>query len=222
MKPKAIFLGAIGTVVDTSDLQRQAFNAAFERAGLDWSWDWPVYEKLLAVVGGKNRIAAYAQERGQDVDVAALHAAKSEIFQTRMRREGLSPRPGVAELIGSAKAQRIPLAWVTTTSRENIDAALDALGGKVSAHDFDLIVDRSMVNNPKPDPECYRLAMRELNVSPGDVVAVEDTPESLQAARRAGASCVAFPGAVPPGSTWDASDAIVENVGHLLDEVLVE
>ena len=44
---KAILFGSIGTLIETSDLQREAFNEAFKEAGLDWYWDHEDYTKLL-------------------------------------------------------------------------------------------------------------------------------------------------------------------------------
>ncbi|MFT7179418.1 MAG: phosphoglycolate phosphatase-like HAD superfamily hydrolase, partial [Oceanospirillaceae bacterium] len=38
MTTKAILFGSIGTLVETSELQRRAFNQAFSEAGLDWNW----------------------------------------------------------------------------------------------------------------------------------------------------------------------------------------
>ena len=35
---KAILFGSIGTIVETSELQRKSFNQAFSEAGLDWNW----------------------------------------------------------------------------------------------------------------------------------------------------------------------------------------
>lgn len=36
---KAILIGSIGTLADTSDMRREAFNEAFAQAGLDWTWE---------------------------------------------------------------------------------------------------------------------------------------------------------------------------------------
>ena len=44
---KAIIFGSIGTLVETSDIQRQSFNYAFKEVGLDWYWDKSNYKKLL-------------------------------------------------------------------------------------------------------------------------------------------------------------------------------
>lgn len=48
----ALLFGSIGTIADTSELQREAFNAAFLRHGLDWSWDRATYRALLTTAGG--------------------------------------------------------------------------------------------------------------------------------------------------------------------------
>ena len=48
----ALLLGSISTVADTSELQRQAFNQAFEEHGLDWQWDQDQYRAMLS---GKRR-----------------------------------------------------------------------------------------------------------------------------------------------------------------------
>ena len=47
-----------GTLADTEDFHRQAFNLAFADAGLDWSWDQSLYKSLLAVTGGEAVVAA--------------------------------------------------------------------------------------------------------------------------------------------------------------------
>ncbi|MEM1317255.1 MAG: haloacid dehalogenase, partial [Pseudomonadota bacterium] len=64
MTISAILFGSIGTLVETSEHQRHAFNRAFRDSGLDWNWDQPTYRDLLAVSGGQNRIRLYAERRG--------------------------------------------------------------------------------------------------------------------------------------------------------------
>jgi len=62
MTVKAIFFGSIGTLVETSDLQRRAFNQAFSEAGLDWNWSAEVYKHLLTKSGGRGRIQDFASQ----------------------------------------------------------------------------------------------------------------------------------------------------------------
>jgi hypothetical protein len=93
----ALLLGSISTVADTSELQRQAFNQAFETHGLNWRWDQDQYRAMLSTSGGQARIAEYAQSLGQTVDAKAVHETKSRIFQDRLAQGGLAPRPGVVD-----------------------------------------------------------------------------------------------------------------------------
>ena len=56
---KAILLGSIGTVADTSDMQLDAFNQAFKMHNLSWTWSPDEYSKMLKVSGGAKRIQQY-------------------------------------------------------------------------------------------------------------------------------------------------------------------
>jgi beta-phosphoglucomutase-like phosphatase (HAD superfamily) len=99
----------------------------------------------------------------------------------------------VAEVIQAAKSQRLKLAWVTTTSQANIDSTLAAIGDLIQASDFDLVVNASMVQTPKPAPDAYIFALQQLAQSPEDCIAIENNQDGLQAARSAGLNCLAFP-----------------------------
>jgi beta-phosphoglucomutase-like phosphatase (HAD superfamily) len=55
----AIIFDVDGTLAETEEAHRLAFNQAFAEAGLDWTWDQALYRDLLKVTGGKERIAHY-------------------------------------------------------------------------------------------------------------------------------------------------------------------
>lgn len=193
MSPSAVLLGSISTVVDTSELQRRAFNEAFSRHGLDWEWDRERYVAMLESNGGRDRIAEYARSVGESVDADAVHATKSQIFQELLGSSGLQPRPGVAETIRSAHEQGLRVGLVTSTSKENVVALLDGVKGEIGAGELDVVVDSSRVERTKPDPAVYQVALGELGLSASQCVAVEDNPGGARAAEAAGVPCVAFP-----------------------------
>ncbi len=56
MKLEALLFDVDGTLAETEEVHRIAFNEAFKEAGLDWEWDQPLYYELLGVTGGKERI----------------------------------------------------------------------------------------------------------------------------------------------------------------------
>lgn len=191
----AILFGSIGTIAETSELQRRAFNKAFASEGLDWHWSQEEYRDLLENSGGQKRITAYAQLVNRVVDARAIHTAKSEIFQNLLRTEGLEPRPGVVEVVREAKLQKLKLALVATTSAQNIAALFAALSDRLDLTDFDLVTDVSHAERPKPSPDIYTFALQRLSEPAKDCIAIEDNLDGVEAATTAGITCIAFPGA---------------------------
>ncbi len=53
---KALIFDVDGTLAETEEVHRRAFNAAFDEFGLGWDWDEALYRDLLRVAGGKERI----------------------------------------------------------------------------------------------------------------------------------------------------------------------
>ena len=211
MTTKAILFGSIGSVAETSDIQRQAYNQALSEHGVDWQWDRDTYSKLLEQSGGKDRLdmlsAATGEALSQDT-IDAIHARKTELACEAVRQQGVPLRPGVAALARHAKANGMKLGFVTTTYRPNVDALLDASGGALSESDLDVIVVRDDVARGKPAPDAYNHALDALGVHASQAIAIEDTEASVRAAKRAGIRTVATPGELSAGQ--DVSDADLE------------
>jgi HAD superfamily hydrolase (TIGR01509 family) len=208
----AILFGSISTLADTSELQRRAFNEAFAAYGLDWQWSQDDYRKMLGSNGGAQRIADHAASCGDDVDAAEVHATKSSIFQELLGTQPVTARPGVAETIKRAREGGHKIGLVTTTSGENIAALLNALQGEIDAGDFDIIVDKSAVEEPKPSPSAYLFALSELGVDAADAVAIEDNEGGLKAAVEAGIACVAFPNQNTVGGDFSLATETVDEI----------
>ena len=60
--------GSIGTIVETSDIQRNSFNDAFKLTGLNWNWGELEYKKLLKKSGGATRIKEFGDKMNIVVD----------------------------------------------------------------------------------------------------------------------------------------------------------
>jgi HAD superfamily hydrolase (TIGR01509 family) len=197
----AILFGSISTIADTSELQRQAFNQAFKVHGLDWDWNREEYLTMLENSGGQNRIADYANSilqgrgsaNGQTVDAKAIHRSKSEFFQNSLTKSQVKPRLGVVETIQGAKSKGLKVAFVTTTSQENISMLMAALQPSIQVTDFDLILNDSSVDRPKPDKAAYTFALERLGERSADCIAIEDNLSGVESAIAAGLDCVAFP-----------------------------
>jgi len=77
---KALLFGSIGSIVETSEIQRKSFNKAFKQYGLDWNWTKREYLNLLSKSGGKNRISRYAKKRKIEVNSVYLRNLKTKFL----------------------------------------------------------------------------------------------------------------------------------------------
>jgi HAD superfamily hydrolase (TIGR01509 family) len=208
----AILFGSISTLIDTSELQRRAFNESFREHGLDWNWSRDDYVAMLDSNGGAQRIADYAQSCGADVDAAAVHATKSRIFQKLLETAALTARPGVLETVQEAKRNDLKLGFVTTTSPENIAALLATLAPEIGVETFDIIVDSDTVESPKPDAAAYLFALEQLGEDADSAVAIEDNVGGVAAAAAAGVTCIAFPNENTTGGDFTAASETVDTL----------
>lgn len=205
--PRAIIFDVDGTLAETEEWHRQAFNAAFAGHGLDWHWDRELYRDLLKVAGGKERILHFAGERAEQVDVASIHAMKNALYQRHLAVGPVELRAGMRELIAFARGQGIRLAVATTTSRGNLTSLLDrALGG---AEWFEALVCGEDVRAKKPDPQAYVIALSRLGLQAPEVVAVEDSQNGLDAAVAAGIACLLSPSEYCPVADETAAWRVV-------------
>ena len=191
VRSRALIFDVDGTLAETEEVHRQAFNAAFARAGLGWCWGRLIYKDLLRVAGGKERIRAFDRLRGSasllsDAEIAELHLTKTTIYGDLIASGGCPLRPGVKALLSAALAHGQSLAIATTTSRGNIDALLASALGKDWTTRFEAIVAGDEVSRKKPEPDVYLEVLSRLNLPGSECLAIEDSGIGLAAASRAG------------------------------------
>ena len=194
IKYKAVLFGSIGTIIETSDLQRKAFNQAFKKNNLNWLWTKKIYKDLLNKSGGKDRISNYAFQKKISVDAELLRNLKTKIFSEYLKKTKLKPRPGVKQLVKNCKKKGIKLALVTTTTNDNINSIFFCLKKSLNKKDFDFIGNSKIIKKPKPFPDVYKFALKNLKLKANQCIAIEDSQESLNSAIRANIKCLIFPG----------------------------
>lgn len=187
----ALIFDVDGTLAETEEVHRQAFNDAFASTGLGWCWGRTVYKELLQVAGGKERIRAFDAMRPgaallSDTEVAELHRIKTARY-VELMQEGACPlRPGVAGLLATAQGRGQRLAIATTTSRANIDALLSVAIGPDWSELFEAIVAGDEVDRKKPAPDVYLELLRRLDLPAARCLALEDSGNGLRSANQAG------------------------------------
>ncbi len=222
MALRALIFDVDGTLAETEEIHRAAFNRAFAEDGLAWHWDVDLYRELLRVTGGKERIRRYLDMDGvapalDEARIARLHARKNEIYGETVRSGGCILRPGVAALVRSARASGLRLAIATTTSRPNVEALLAATFPD-EADLFDPIVAGEDVVAKKPAPDAYVLAVEKLGLPTDVCLALEDSLNGLTAARAAGLATVVTPSLYTAHEVFDgAAQVIPDLTGFVLE-----
>ena len=212
----ALIFDVDGTLAETEELHRWAFNRAFAEAGLRWYWDQALYARLLAVTGGKERMAYFMQLTGEPAPldsaaIAALHAAKTKLYASRVAEGGLALRPGVRRLMIQARQNGVKLAIATTTSQPNVAALLAACA---PIPPIDVIAAGDDVPAKKPAPDIYALALQRLGLPAQHCIAVEDTPNGLRSATGAGLRCLVTVSAYGGPGPFPGAAAVLSDLGE--------
>lgn len=197
MTLRALIFDVDGTLAETEEAHRAAFNAVFAARGLGWHWSVDDYRLLLRVTGGKERMAAHRDRLGLTLPdaagIAALHREKTAEYARLLAAGGLSARPGVLALVAAARAAGLRLAVATTTSPGNVQALCRCLWQQDATRVFDVIAAGDEVSAKKPAPDVYLLALARLGLSARDCLAFEDSRNGVLAARAAGLAVIATP-----------------------------
>ncbi|MDJ1017574.1 MAG: HAD family hydrolase [Paracoccaceae bacterium] len=215
---EALIFDVDGTLAETEEAHRQAFNETFAAHGLDWHWTVSDYRDLLKVTGGKERMRHH---RGRisatdpdDLTIAALHADKTWRYGDILAR-GLDLRPGVARMIDAAREAGLRVAVATTTNRPNVDALAKACFGRPADAVFDVIAAGDEVARKKPAPDVYRLALERLGLTPQSCIAFEDSRNGLLSAQGAGLRVIVTPSRFTDHEVFDGAIACVPDLESL-------
>ena len=225
MTLSALIFDVDGTLAETEEAHRAAFNAAFAALGLDWHWTRADYRTLLKTTGGKERIRAHLNAQNlpplTDAEIAEIHAKKTSHYVEILGSGQLPLREGVADLITSARAAGLRLAIATTTSRPNIEALAQCCWGRPAAEVFDVIAAGDEVARKKPAPDVFQLALARLGLAPERAIAFEDSLNGLRSAQAAGLRTIVTPSLYTDDENHTAAQWCIPSLAqaHLPTEV---
>lgn len=177
---RAVLWDMDGTLIDSEEQHWISWRNTLAKEGIVIT-----REQFLATFGQRNDSiipqllgAAATPER-----IARISEAKEELYRYLIRRDGISPLPGVASWLHRLHEQGWLQAIASAAPRANIDAVLEALS---ATHIFQGIVSAEDVQKGKPDPEVYLEAASRVEASPENCIVVEDAAAGIEGARRAG------------------------------------
>jgi HAD superfamily hydrolase (TIGR01509 family) len=214
---RAVIFDVDGTLVDSErDGHRVAFNLAFEEFDLPYRWDVDEYGELLRITGGQRRIDHFLESQGVDEEERSrlapeLHKRKTALM-TRLIEEGkVEVRPGAPRLLAELDEAGVRLAVATTGSRGWVEGLLERVLPDVS---FEAIVTGDEVEERKPDPEAFVLALERLHLAAEDVVVVEDSAEGLEASLAADLACAVVVNGYTRDHDLDGAGLVLDGFGE--------
>jgi HAD superfamily hydrolase (TIGR01509 family) len=222
MSIQALIFDVDGTLADTEEAHRTAFNLAFERLSLGFSWSRNQYRDLLKVTGGKERLTHYFESvasagapdaRKLIARIPEIHAEKTRFYSSVVRDGGVPLREGVERMLDEAQAGGLQLAIASTTTAMNIDALLSATLGVRGLERFSVIACGDQVRAKKPAPDIYQLALHHLGLHADSAIAFEDSSNGLQSAKAAGLWTVVTPTYWTEDSDFSAANLLLPHLG---------
>ncbi len=207
--PVAVVFDNDGLLLDTESVWTRAEQDLFARRGAEFT---PADKRVLvgtsaAIAGGvlEQRLGEPGRAEELIEELNALVVAELE--------HGVEAMLGARELLERLRRRGTPIGLVSNSPLVFVVRSLQLAGFEDV---FDVVLSAHEVAAPKPAPDPYLEACRRLGVEPGpDVVALEDSPTGVAAARAAGLTVIGVPSI--EGVALDEAHHIAES---LLDEVI--
>mmetsp|Transcript_26149 Transcript_26149/g.38727 ORF Transcript_26149/g.38727 Transcript_26149/m.38727 type:complete len:330 (+) Transcript_26149:136-1125(+) len=209
----ALIFDCDGVIIETEELHRLAYNAAFKEAELEIDgetveWTVEYYDVLQNTVGGgknkmffhfRNTTKAFPTSKASSIPetqeeqqalIDALQENKTNIYKAFIQEKAV-PRPGVLELMDEAIADpKMAVGVCSASTKAAVTKVLDVTLGEARRKKLDVCILGDDVAKLKPDPLIYQTAAERLGIDPARCVVVEDSIVGLKAAKGAGMKCV--------------------------------
>lgn len=212
---RAIVFDFDGLILDTEEPIYRSWLEVYQAFGQDLP-----FERWVQTVGSSNTAfdpRRYLEERlGRQLP--------QDVLERRMNRRtemvlANQPLPGVIQRIDEAGDLGLKLGVASSSSREWVSGHLARLG---ILDRFDCLRSRDDVVNVKPEPDLYLAVLDCLGVTAGEAIAVEDSPNGVVAAKRAGMACVAVPNKITAQLDLSRADLVLNSLADLTVTQLIE
>jgi HAD superfamily hydrolase (TIGR01509 family) len=186
-RPDAVVFDNDGLLLDTESVWTRAEEDIFERHGFEFTSTHKV--ELIGKSGAmaSKLLEGWLEQPGQGV---ALMAELDELVVAELEH-GVEAMVGARDLLERLRAEGTPIGLVSNSPLIFVRRSLEIVGFESI---FDIVISAHEVANPKPAPDPYLEACKRLGVEPGpNVIALEDSPTGVAAARAAGLTVIGVP-----------------------------
>ncbi|HEX2954425.1 MAG TPA: HAD family hydrolase [Bacillota bacterium] len=214
---KAIIFDFDGLILETEQPCYQAWQEIYQAHGGDLDFE----SYILTIGSSLDHFDPY-----EHLERTIGHAVDRESIRTLRRQRHLELTetqpilPGVVEYLKEAKTLGLKIALASSSSREWVVGHLTRLG---LIDYFDTLKTADDVSRTKPEPDLYLAVLDSLKIKPGEALVLEDSPNGILAANRAGIFSVAIPSLMTKTLNFDHADLAIGSLAELpLNKLLLE
>lgn len=209
MKTKAVIFDMDGVLIHTEEYLIRYWCQAAQEAGYPFTRE---HGLLLRSLAGEYAEPLLKEIFGEKFDYQKVRNRRKALMQAHLEKYGVEKKPGVEELLDYLHQAGIQTAVATATDRSRASAYLQEIG----IYDrFDRIICATEVPHGKPQPDVYLYACKELGLAPEECIAVEDAPNGILAAYRAGVPVIMVPDQSEPDT--ELEKLLFDRAESLLD-----
>ena len=209
-----------GTIVETEDYHRQAYNVLFKELGIQKSWNKHDYMQRLQTLGGNKFHEIFKwmdlpQEEYEETK-SKLYQRKTELYAQLITEDLVSGvlclRPGIKRLFSELADAEIPLAIATACVGWAAKEVLIAALGDLFVQSLACLSGGESTKKHKPSPDIYLLTAEKCGVDPGACVVLEDTSHGMTAAKDAGMRCLVTPSEFSVNHDFSRADLVLQDL----------
>lgn len=189
---KAVIFDLDGTLIDTERIYRQIWPRAIADLG------YVMKEEQYLSLRSLGRVYASVKMRewfGEAFDYDKARSIRTRYFKEYIAEHGIQKKKGAIELLEYLRNKGIVTAIATATDIARATEYLEMTG--LDGY-FDKIISATMVKEGKPSPQVYLYACEQLGYEPAECMAVEDAPNGIKSAYRAGCKVIMVPDQTGP------------------------
>ena len=206
---RAVLFDMDGTLIDTEKYYRVFWPRAMAEFGYHMTDEQVLSMRSLGRPFAPARLKEWF---GEELDYYAIRARRTEMMEAQLDVDGIQLKPGAVEILEELRRRGILAAVATATPPERTEKYLGLTGIRPY---FSKIISATQVKEGKPSPDIYLYACEQLGLAPEECMAVEDAPNGILAAYRAGLRVVMVPDQTQP--TEELQGMLYTNVDRLDD-----